>query len=96
MVLKEKVYWHDTTDMPTDETMEALPSKADIAVIGAGIPGLAAARLYPQAFEYIRADEAADVCVIDPIRSKQDVLQQAFLCISQIIYLNPIGEGCQT
>jgi glycine/D-amino acid oxidase-like deaminating enzyme len=42
--LQEKVYWHDTTEMPTDENLKDLPPKVDIAVIGAGIPGLSAAR----------------------------------------------------
>jgi glycine/D-amino acid oxidase-like deaminating enzyme len=43
MGLKEKVYWHDTTEMPSAATLNDLPAKVDIAVIGAGIPGLAAA-----------------------------------------------------
>lgn len=44
MTLKEKVYWQDTTKMPSDESPEGLPSRVDIAVVGGGIPGLAAAR----------------------------------------------------
>jgi glycine/D-amino acid oxidase-like deaminating enzyme len=44
MELREKVYWHDTTEMPTDENLNSLLPKIDMAVIGAGIPGLAAAR----------------------------------------------------
>jgi glycine/D-amino acid oxidase-like deaminating enzyme len=44
MTLKEKVYWHETTEMPTDQDQKALLPKVDLAVIGAGIPGLAAAR----------------------------------------------------
>lgn len=43
MTLKEKVFWHDTVEMPTDVILNDLPSKVDMAVIGAGIPGLAAA-----------------------------------------------------
>jgi glycine/D-amino acid oxidase-like deaminating enzyme len=43
MILKEKVFWHDTVKMPTDGILNALPPKVDIAVIGAGFPGLAAA-----------------------------------------------------
>jgi glycine/D-amino acid oxidase-like deaminating enzyme len=43
MTIKEKVYWHDTVEMPTAEPLNDLPSKVDLAVIGGGIPGLAAA-----------------------------------------------------
>lgn len=43
MPLKEKVFWHDTTDMPVSQDSTALSSKVEIAVIGGGIPGLAAA-----------------------------------------------------
>ena len=43
MSLKEKVYWHDTVDMPVQEPLIDLQPKVDIAVIGAGIPGLASA-----------------------------------------------------
>jgi len=43
MTIKEKVYWHDTVEMPTAEPMNDLPSKVDLAVLGGGIPGLAAA-----------------------------------------------------
>jgi glycine/D-amino acid oxidase-like deaminating enzyme len=44
MNLKEKVFWHETVEMPTDEHLNDLPPKVDLAVIGAGIPGLSAAR----------------------------------------------------
>jgi glycine/D-amino acid oxidase-like deaminating enzyme len=44
MDLKEKVFWHDTVEMPTSEHLNSLPSKVDLAVIGGGIPGLSAAR----------------------------------------------------
>jgi glycine/D-amino acid oxidase-like deaminating enzyme len=43
MSLKEKVFWQDTTSMPGDENLAELPAKADLVVVGAGIPGLAAA-----------------------------------------------------
>jgi glycine/D-amino acid oxidase-like deaminating enzyme len=42
MMIKEKVFWHDTTELPAVELSEDLPSKVDIAVIGGGIPGLSA------------------------------------------------------
>ena len=44
MSLKEKVFWHETTVMPTDENLHDLPAKADLVVVGGGIPGLSAAR----------------------------------------------------
>jgi glycine/D-amino acid oxidase-like deaminating enzyme len=43
MMIKEKVFWHDTTELSAAERSNALPSKVDIAVIGGGIPGLSAA-----------------------------------------------------
>jgi glycine/D-amino acid oxidase-like deaminating enzyme len=43
MVLKERIFWHDTTQMPGDDTLEELPAKSDVVVVGGGIPGLAAA-----------------------------------------------------
>ncbi len=43
MTLKEKVFWHETVEMPTAEPLKPLPPKLDLAVIGGGIPGLAAA-----------------------------------------------------
>ncbi len=44
MDVKEKVFWHDTTHMPSDENLRDLPTKVDTVVVGAGIPGLSAAR----------------------------------------------------
>ena len=43
MTLQEKVYWHETVVMPAAEPLNPLPPKVDVAVIGGGIPGLAAA-----------------------------------------------------
>jgi glycine/D-amino acid oxidase-like deaminating enzyme len=43
MAIKEKVFWHDTLDMPTDIILNDLPPKVDMVVVGAGFPGLAAA-----------------------------------------------------
>lgn len=46
-----------------------------------------AARLYPEALDYVRANDAADICVIDAAKPRIDILQQAFLCISQKAHL---------
>ena len=43
MPIKEKVFWHDTVEMPGELILTELPLKVDLAVIGGGIPGLAAA-----------------------------------------------------
>jgi glycine/D-amino acid oxidase-like deaminating enzyme len=43
MTIKEKVFWQDTVEMPADKVLNDLPPKVDLAVVGAGIPGLAAA-----------------------------------------------------
>lgn len=44
MTIKEMVFWHDTTEMPTSMDRTTLISKVDMVVVGAGIPGLSAAR----------------------------------------------------
>jgi len=43
VMLKEKVYWHDTVEMPSGHETNPLPEKVDIAVIGSGYTGLTAA-----------------------------------------------------
>jgi glycine/D-amino acid oxidase-like deaminating enzyme len=42
-VLKEKVYWHDTVEMPSGHEANPLPEKVDVAIIGGGYTGLSAA-----------------------------------------------------
>jgi glycine/D-amino acid oxidase-like deaminating enzyme len=44
MALKEQVFWHTTTNMPSAGDLHDLPDRVDMVVIGAGIPGLSAAR----------------------------------------------------
>jgi glycine/D-amino acid oxidase-like deaminating enzyme len=43
MPIKEQVFWHDTVEMPVGSILKELPTKVDLAVIGGGTPGLAAA-----------------------------------------------------
>ncbi len=47
-MLKEKIYWHETVDMPSDENPASLPDQVDVAVIGGGYTGLVAARTLAQ------------------------------------------------
>jgi len=42
-MLKEKVYWHDTVEMPSGHEAKPLPKKVDVAIIGGGYTGLSAA-----------------------------------------------------
>jgi len=42
-MLKEKVFWQDTTQMPDAENLAPLPNKVDVAIIGGGYTGLSAA-----------------------------------------------------
>ena len=42
-MLKEKVYWHGTVEMPSGHEKNPLPEKVDVAVIGSGYTGLSAA-----------------------------------------------------
>ncbi|HEV2351597.1 MAG TPA: FAD-binding oxidoreductase [Terriglobia bacterium] len=44
MQFKAQTYWLDTVQMPGAEKRRALPERTDVAVIGAGYTGLAAAR----------------------------------------------------
>jgi len=44
MHLKERIFWHETTDMPAARE-QTLPERVDVAVIGAGFTGLSAARV---------------------------------------------------
>ncbi len=43
-MLKQRIYWHDTVQMPDDKNLTPLPEKVDVAVIGSGFTGLSAAR----------------------------------------------------
>lgn len=43
-MFQEKVYWHETIKMPSDEALTPIPQKVDVAVIGSGYTGLSAAR----------------------------------------------------
>ena len=42
-MLKERVYWQDTVEMPSGYDKSRLPEKVDVAIIGGGYTGLSAA-----------------------------------------------------
>jgi glycine/D-amino acid oxidase-like deaminating enzyme len=42
-MLKVKIFWHDTVEMPSTEGRAPIPDKVDVAVIGGGYTGLSAA-----------------------------------------------------
>src|SRR5580658_412438 len=44
MTLREHNYWLTTAQMPSPDSSRNLPSRVDVAVIGAGFTGLSAAR----------------------------------------------------
>ncbi len=58
MEIKEKVFWHDTTVMPTGEQAMGLPASVSTVVVGAGIPGLSAARQLAKRGESVAVLEA--------------------------------------
>ncbi len=43
-MLKQRIFWHDTVQMPDDKNLTPLPQKVDVAVIGSGFTGLAVAQ----------------------------------------------------
>jgi glycine/D-amino acid oxidase-like deaminating enzyme len=45
MIPKQQIYWHTTVGMPDDSDLVPLPEKVDVAVVGGGFTGLAAARV---------------------------------------------------
>ncbi len=61
MTIKEKVYWHDTVEMPTADQLTALPDKVDLAVIGGGIPGLSAALHFARRVERVAVLESETI-----------------------------------
>jgi glycine/D-amino acid oxidase-like deaminating enzyme len=42
-MIKERVFWHDTIDMPAETGLTPIPDKVDVAIIGGGYTGLSAA-----------------------------------------------------
>ncbi|OGO75501.1 MAG: hypothetical protein A3K41_09580, partial [Chloroflexi bacterium RIFOXYD12_FULL_57_15] len=47
-MLKQRIFWHDTVDMPSDKDLPPLPDRVGVAIIGSGFTGLAAARTLAQ------------------------------------------------
>ena len=40
---RQRIFWHDTVEMPSDKNLPPLPDRVDVTVIGSGFTGLAAA-----------------------------------------------------
>ena len=47
-MLKQRIFWHDTVDMPPGDSASPLPDRVAVAVVGSGFTGLAAARTLAQ------------------------------------------------
>jgi glycine/D-amino acid oxidase-like deaminating enzyme len=43
IMLKNRIFWHDTVEMPSSEVLVPLPEKVDVAIVGGGYTGLSAA-----------------------------------------------------
>ena len=43
-MIKQRIFWHDTVDMPPGDSASPLPDRVAVAVVGSGFTGLAAAR----------------------------------------------------
>lgn len=43
---REKVFWHQTVDLPSAAPSTPIPSRVDVGIIGGGITGLSAARTF--------------------------------------------------
>lgn len=42
-MLKNRIFWHDTVEMPSAENLAPLPERVDVAIVGGGYTGLSAA-----------------------------------------------------
>ncbi len=60
-MLKEHVYWHDTVAMPEGDSASPLPDRVDVAVIGSGYTGLAAALTLAKRNLKVAVLEAAEI-----------------------------------
>jgi glycine/D-amino acid oxidase-like deaminating enzyme len=61
MAPKERNYWLDTVGMPKGDRSHSLPEKAEVAVIGAGLTGLSAARTLAKAGAEVAVLEAETI-----------------------------------
>ncbi|MFZ5904186.1 MAG: NAD(P)/FAD-dependent oxidoreductase [Chloroflexota bacterium] len=60
-MIKERIFWHDTVAMPEGDSASPLPDQVDVAVIGSGYTGLAAARTLAKRGVRVAVLESAEV-----------------------------------
>ena len=59
--MRQRIFWHDTVDMPPGDSTSPLPDRVAVAVIGSGFTGLAAARTFAQRGVRVAVLEAEDM-----------------------------------
>ncbi len=60
-MFQQRIFWHDTIDMPSGDPASPLPDRVDVAVVGSGFTGMAAARTLAQRGARVAVLEAEDM-----------------------------------
>jgi len=62
MTTKQHIYWHTTTQMPSEEhAANPIPEKVDVAIIGGGYTGLSAALTFARQGVHVAVLEAETI-----------------------------------
>ena len=59
--MRQRIFWHDTVDMPPGDSTSPLPDRVAVAVIGSGFTGLAAAHTFAKRNINVAVLEAEDM-----------------------------------